>query len=225
MDKLTFDATVTADNITESVIAINSMCDNPRMKFIFEALVRHLHDLAREVSLTTQEWETALQFLTKVGQISTPVRHEFILLSDVLGLSSLVDSMNHPIPEGSKATESSVLGPFFAADAPEVLLGESIASDGKGEYMYISGKVLDMQGKGVPECVIDTWEGDDSGFYDLVRTFYLSIRVDLTYLPQQYEGGEADCRGRLKTDKDGSYRYRLVRPTNYPIPNDVSRSI
>lgn len=160
---------MTADNITESVIAINSMCSNPRLKFIMEHLVTHLHNFAREVSLTTSEWETAIQFLTKVGQISTPVRHEFILLSDVLGLSSLVDSMNHPIPAGSAATESSVLGPFFADDAPEVLLGESIASDGKGEYMHISGRVLDTQGNGIADCVLDTWEGDESGFYDLVN--------------------------------------------------------
>lgn len=161
-------SSVTPENITESVIKVNSMCSNPRLRFIMEHLVTHIHNFAREVSLTTEEWETAIQFLTKVGQISTPVRHEFILLSDVLGLSSLVDSMNHPIPSGSQATESSVLGPFFADDAPEVLLGESIASDGKGEYMHLSGRVLDLKGQGIPDCVIDTWEGDESGFYDLV---------------------------------------------------------
>ncbi|KAL7004209.1 hypothetical protein EMMF5_006215 [Cystobasidiomycetes sp. EMM_F5] len=118
--------------------------------------------------LTTEEWSTALDFLTKTGQISSPTRHEFILLSDILGLSALVDSMNHPVDPKSTATESSVLGPFFAEEAQNIEMGESIASDGKGEYMYISGKVLDLKGKGIAGCIIDTWEGDSDGFYDLV---------------------------------------------------------
>jgi protocatechuate 3,4-dioxygenase beta subunit len=110
----------------------------------------------------------AIEFLTAIGKISTPTRQEFILLSDILGLSALVDSMNHPVKEGSTATESSVLGPFHVEDSPEIPMGGSIASEGKGEYMYISGRVLDTRGQPIPDCLIDTWEGDTEGFYDTV---------------------------------------------------------
>ncbi|GAA5833970.1 hypothetical protein JCM9279_004177 [Rhodotorula babjevae] len=192
------------DTITENVHAINSLCENPRQKFVFEKLVSHLHDFARDVSLTTDEWMTAIQFLTQVGQICSKTRQEFILLSDALGLSALVDSMNHPVPKGSGATEATVLGPFFTEDAADLQHGDSIASEGKGEYMYCEGRVLGTDGKPVANCTIETWETDDDGLYDT-----------------QYEGREApDCRGRFKTDENGYYSYRLIKPTPYPIPFD-----
>lgn len=109
------------ESITENVHAINSLCQNPRQKFLFKKLVDHLHDFARETSLTTEEWMAAIQFLTQTGQICTSLRQEFILLSDILGLSALVDSMNHPVKEG--ATEGTVLGPFFTEDAKDVSRG------------------------------------------------------------------------------------------------------
>ncbi|GAA5826938.1 hypothetical protein JCM11251_002170 [Rhodosporidiobolus azoricus] len=190
------------ENITANVHAINSLCPNPRQKFVFDKLVSHLHDFAREVSLTTEEWMTAIQFLTATGQICSDIRQEFILLSDALGLSALVDAMNHPT--APPATEGTVLGPFFTEDAKDLSAGDSIASEGKGEYMFCEGRVLDVNGKPVPNCTIETWETDDDGLYDT-----------------QYEGRtEPDCRGRLKTDENGYYHYRAVLPTPYPIPND-----
>ncbi|CDR36020.1 RHTO0S01e12420g1_1 [Rhodotorula toruloides] len=190
------------ESITQNVHAINSLCQDPRQKFVFEKLVTHLHDFAREVSLTTDEWMNAIQFLTKVGQICSPIRQEFILLSDALGLSALVDSMNHPTKP--PATEATVLGPFFTEDAADLSHGDSIASEGKGEYMYCEGRVLDVDGKPVANCTIETWETDDEGLYDT----------------QYSDRSHPDCRGRLHTDENGYYAYRLVKPTPYPIPFD-----
>ncbi|GAA5857017.1 hypothetical protein JCM8547_007918 [Rhodosporidiobolus lusitaniae] len=189
-------------NITENVHAINSLCPDQRQKFVFEKLVTHLHDFAREVSLTTEEWMAAIQFLTATGKICSDIRQEFILLSDALGLSALVDSMNHPVIP--PATEGTVLGPFFTEDAKDLAAGESIASEGKGDYMWCEGRILDIKGNPIPNCTIETWETDDDGLYDT-----------------QYEGRtEADCRGRLHSDANGYYSYRAILPTPYPIPND-----
>lgn len=142
-----------------------------------------------------------IQFLTKTGQMCTDLRQEFILLSDVFGVSALVDTLNHSKPEG--ATEATVLGPFFVEDAREIQNGESIASDDKGEPMIVKGRVVDMEGKPIPNCRIETWETDNDGYYDT-----------------QYGEYDQDCRGRLHTDKDGNYAFRCVYPVAYPIPND-----
>lgn len=131
----------------------------------------------------------------------TDIRQEFILLSDIFGVSALVDTLNHPKPEG--ATESTVLGPFFVEDAKTIQSGDSIASDGKGEYMLVTGRVTDLQGNPVKRCLIETWETDEEGYYDT-----------------QYGEFEQDCRGRLYTDDDGKYTFRAVLPVAYPIPND-----
>ncbi|KAN0127402.1 Intradiol ring-cleavage dioxygenase, partial [Lactarius tabidus] len=148
--------------------------------------------------ITPEEWMTAIEFLTRTGQTSAPHR-EFALISNVLGASALVDALNNP--RVSTETESSNLGPFFTEDAPEVSLGESIASEGKGEYMYVQGQVRDTSGAPIPGAVIDTWETDDKGFYDL-----------------EYPGGVVrDCRGRLVADEDGKYEYRAVVPIYYPM--------
>ncbi|KAK7031702.1 Intradiol ring-cleavage dioxygenase [Favolaschia claudopus] len=193
---------MTAGNITQNVHAVNANCQDERMKFLFTSLVTHLHDFVRETSLTTEEWMTTLEFLTKTGQKCTDIRQEFILLSDTLGVSSLVDSINNAKPPG--ATESSVLGPFFTADALEFENGESIASEGKGDYLWVEGKVLDTKGNPIPNCTIDTWETDGHGLYDT-----------------QYDvRGGPDCRGRLRTTQDGSFFFRAVVPVSYPIPSD-----
>ncbi|KAJ3485594.1 hypothetical protein NLI96_g4850 [Meripilus lineatus] len=153
--------------------------------------------------ITTEEWMETIKFLTATGQKCTPIRQEFILLSDILGVSALVDAINNPNIKG--ATESSVLGPFFTEDAPDVEQGGSIASEGKGQYMYVEGRVLSTDGKPIPGAIIETWETDEFGFYDT-----------------QYKDREkADCRGRLHSDKDGKYAYRAVVPIAYPIPADV----
>ncbi|CAK5273520.1 unnamed protein product [Mycena citricolor] len=202
LSKLPKNLDMSAGNITQNVLAVNNNSENPRLKFIMNNLVTHLHDFVRETAITTEEWMTALLFLTKTGQMCTDIRQEFILLSDILGVSALVDSMNHAKPPG--ATESTVLGPFFTTDALDFENGESIASEGKGEYMWVQGKVLDTKGNPIPNCVIDTWETDSDGLYDT----------------QYSNRGGPDCRGRLRTTDDGSFFYRAVVPVSYPIPAD-----
>jgi len=193
---------ISPETITQSVNEINAGCSNDRQKYLIQHLVTHLHDFVRETNVTKDEWMTTIQFLTRVGQTCTNVRQEFILLSDVLGISALVDSINNPPVHGS--TENTVLGPFFTEDAHDVPHGESIASEGKGEYMYVEGKILDTQGNPIPNAKIETWETDDNGLYDT-----------------QYEGrGHPDCRGRLTSRDDGSFEYRAVVPVAYPIPGD-----
>ncbi|KAJ6621463.1 intradiol ring-cleavage dioxygenase [Mycena sp. CBHHK59/15] len=193
---------MSADSITENVIAMNSNCQDERMKFVFKSLVTHLHDFVRETSITTEEWMTALEFLTATGQMCTDIRQEFILLSDALGVSALVDSINNAKPPG--ATEATVLGPFFTTDALEFENGDTIASEGKGDYMWVEGKVLDTKGNPIPGCLIDTWETDGHGLYDT----------------QYSERGGPDCRGRLRTKEDGSFFFRAVVPIAYSIPSD-----
>ncbi|KAH8084342.1 aromatic compound dioxygenase [Cristinia sonorae] len=188
--------------ITSNLQKLIELVPNPRHKFVFERLIAHMHDFINETSITTEEWMSTIQFLTNVGQTCTPIRQEFILLSDVLGVSALVDSLNNPPVKG--ATESSVLGPFFTDDAPDVEQGGSIASEGKGKHMYVEGLVLSTDGTPVPDAVIETWETDELGFYDTQYT----------------DRQAADCRGRLRSDKDGRYGYRAVVPVCYPIPGD-----
>jgi len=202
LSKLPKNMDMTADSITDNVHAMNSNCQDERAKFVFTSLVNHLHGFVRETSLTTEEWMTAINFLTETGKMCSDIRQEFILLSDTLGVTTLIDSVNNAKPEG--ATESTVLGPFFAEDRHDVELGGSIASEGKGDYMFVEGKVTDIEGKPVANAIIDTWETDGHGQYDT-----------------QYEDRvEPDCRGRLTTAKDGSYSFRAVVPVSYPIPGD-----
>ncbi|KAI0002116.1 aromatic compound dioxygenase [Russula compacta] len=188
--------------ITANILKLTELAPNPRLGFIFKNLIGKLHEFVTETNITTDEWIRSIEFLTRTGQTCTPIRQEFILLSDVLGVSALVDALNNP-PIGN-ATESSVLGPFFTEDAPDVALGESIASEGKGEYMYVEGRVLNSSGEPIPGAVIETWETDDKGFYDT----------------QYVERHTPDCRGRLKADGEGKYGYRAVVPVAYPIPGD-----
>ncbi|EJU00225.1 aromatic compound dioxygenase [Dacryopinax primogenitus] len=193
---------ISPETVTESVIAINSQCKNERQKFLINNLVRHLHDYARETNLTTEEWMTAIQFLTATGQKCSSIRQEFILLSDVLGVSALVDSINHARPPN--ATENTVLGPFFTEDANDIDQQGSIASEGKGDPLLVTLRVLDTQGRPVPGARVETWETDAEGFYDT-----------------QYEGRTGpDCRGRLKTQEDGVCEFWAVVPVAYPIPSD-----
>jgi len=157
--------------ITSAVQTANSHCQDERMKLILENLVSHLHDFVRETSITTEEWMTAIQFLTACGKKCNDIRQEFISLSDVLGVSTLIDSLNNAKPSG--ATESSVLGPFFTEDARHVANGDSIASEGKGDYLFVEGRVMDTQGNPIAGAVIDTWETDGSGMYDTQARHYL----------------------------------------------------
>ncbi|KAI0315717.1 aromatic compound dioxygenase [Amylostereum chailletii] len=193
-----------AEIITDNILKLTELAPNPRTRFIFRNLLTKLHEFVSETNITTEEWMTTIEFLTRVGQTCTPIRQEFILLSDVLGVSALVDAINNPTV--GKSTESSVLGPFFTEDAPDVALGESIASEGKGDYMYVEGRVLSTDGKPIPGAIIETWETDNLGFYDT------------QYSDRPNTG--PDCRGRLRADEEGKYGYRAVVPVAYPIPGD-----
>jgi len=165
-------------------------------------LITKLHEFVKETNVTTDEWLAAIQYLTATGKTCTDLRQEFILLSDVLGVSALVDAQNHP--KVGDSTESTVLGPFFTEDAADISLGESIASEGKGKYLFVKGRVLDTSGRAIPNATIETWETDEFGFYD---TQYISRE-------------KPDCRGRLKSDSEGYYEFRAVVPVPYPIPAD-----
>ncbi|KAH7160432.1 Intradiol ring-cleavage dioxygenase [Dactylonectria estremocensis] len=193
---------LTIDNITDNVHAINSRCGDPRMKFLFESLVTHVHNFARETRLTTAEWEAAIKFLTQVGQICSEVRQEFILLSDIIGLSLLVDSIDHPKPKDS--TEGTVLGPFHTHEAKDVQNGTSISQDPSGVPMLVVCTVKDTQGKPIPDVKVDVWETDSKGFYDV----------------QYADHDGPDGRAIVRSDETGLFFFKGIVPVPYPIPSD-----
>lgn len=193
---------LTIDNITENVNLINSQCEDPRMKYLLERLVSHVHEFARETRLSTNEWMAAIQFLTKVGQISSDVRQEFILLSDVIGLSLLVDSIDHPKPAAS--TEGTVLGPFHTHEAQLEGNGGSISHDPDGEPCLVLCTVKDTAGKPIDNVKIDIWETDSKGFYDV----------------QYAERDGPDGRAVMKSDNEGVFWFKAIVPVPYPIPHD-----
>ncbi|CAH0047001.1 unnamed protein product [Clonostachys solani] len=193
---------LTIDNITENVHFINAQCSDRRLKFILERLVSHAHDLVRETRLSTEEWMEAIQFLTQVGQTCTETRQEFILLSDILGISLLVDAIDHPKPPG--ASEGTVLGPFHTHEAQNIEHGGGIASDPEGEPLLVLCTVRDSAGKALENVTIDVWETDSKGFYDV-----------------QYANHDGpDGRAILTSDKDGIFWFKAIVPVPYPIPSD-----
>src|SRR5277367_482092 len=148
--------------ITEAALDQMASTPNPRLKEIMAALTRHLHDFAREVDLTPDEWLDGIKFLTAVGQKCTPYRQEFILLSDTLGLSSLVNAL-HDKRASESATKSSLLGPFYRQDAPMLKLGDSIITKSKGAEVVFYGRVVDSAGHGIPDALVQIWEPDETG--------------------------------------------------------------
>ncbi|MCJ1421544.1 hypothetical protein MMC32_007908 [Xylographa parallela] len=193
---------LTIANITPNTILINSQGPSQRLTYILERLVSHLHDFARETRLSTSEWRAGIDFLTAVGQICTPVRQEFILLSDILGLSLLVDSIDHPKPPGS--TEGSVLGPFHSHEAADMQHGDAVSHDPQGEPCLVVCRVADVHGTPVPGVKVDVWETDSSGHYDV----------------QYAERDGPDGRCVLRSDADGAFWFRAIKPVPYPIPHD-----
>lgn len=193
---------MSTETITENTIAVCSQHKNPRLHFLMERLVTHLHDFARETRLTIQEWETAIAFLTKVGQISDDVRHEFVLLSDILGLSVLVDGISNPKPK--EATDGTLLGPFHTHFGDELEQGTNISLHGRGEPLLFEGTIRDLSGNPVVGATIDIWECDENGLYDL----------------QYKELGQMDLRGVFRLDENGEFVIKGTRPVPYPIPND-----
>jgi hydroxyquinol 1,2-dioxygenase len=189
-------------SITQAVIGRLDACEDPRFARIMTSLVTHLHDFVREVSLTESEWFTAIQFLTDVGKACTDKRQEFILLSDTLGTSVLVITLNHPAHDGS--VESTVQGPFYWEGAPELPRGSNLAHGVKGEPTFYSGRVLSTDGRPLANALLDIWSGDGEGNYDM-------------QIPDE-TGMKA--RGRIRTDAGGRYWFRSIRPTFYPVPTD-----
>lgn len=187
--------------VTDEVVASFAGAKDDRYREVMESLVRHLHAFARDIRLTQDEWDAAIAFLTRVGHLTDDRRQEFILLSDVLGLSMLTVGMNAPPQED--ATESTVFGPFFVHDAPEIELGGDVAQGAPGIPCWVSGSVRSTDGSTIPGARIDVWEADEDGFYDV-----------------QYEGNHTQGRGRLRSDADGGYRFWSVRPAPYSIPDD-----
>lgn len=187
--------------ITEAVLARMDSCEHPRFKEVMSALIRHLHDFAREVQLTEAEWMEGIRFLTATGQMCDDKRQEFILLSDTLGLSMLNVSQNHAHDAG--ITEATVFGPFHVEGAPRYALGEDIANGAPGELLYVSATIRDPAGRPIAGAHVDTWQADENGFYD--------VQVD-----------QAPLRGRgiLRSDEQGRIWFRSILPTAYPIPTD-----
>jgi hydroxyquinol 1,2-dioxygenase len=190
------------DTLTDAVIERLAECDDSRFKTVMTSLIRHLHGFVREVDLTEGEWMTAIRFLTEVGQTCTDKRQEFILLSDTLGVSILVDALNHRMPTG--AVESTVLGPWYWDGAPEVPLGSNIAEGAEGEPAFYSGRLLTLDGEPIAGGLLDVWSGDGEGLYDM----------------QMPEGTGMLCRGKFRTDAEGRYWFRSIMPTYYPVPID-----
>lgn len=191
-------------SITDAAIAQMGKTPDPRLREIMEAAIRHVHDFAREVNLKPDEWLAGIGFLTAVGQMCTPYRQEFILLSDVLGLSRLVDVMHDGSGREHSGTESSLLGPFFRESAPVVPLGGSIARIPGAAEVTMYGRVLDTAGEPVPHAWIDAWQTDAEGLYDL----------------QANDPTVMDMRGRVQCDAQGGFHFRTVRPRGYSIPMD-----
>ena len=190
-------------DVTAQTLRSLEHCEDPRLREIVSALVRHLHAFVREVRLTPDEWMTGIDFLTRTGQKCDAIRQEFILLSDVLGVSMTVDDVAHAeVP--SNATESSALGPFYTDDAPEIAQGETIARSGKGESVLVRGRVLDVRGEPIGGALVETWETDGEGLYDT----------------QYANRGEPDYRGQLRTNADGTFSFVAVKPVSYSIPTD-----
>jgi hydroxyquinol 1,2-dioxygenase len=191
------------NTVTDAALAQMAATQDPRLKQIMDAAVRHLHAFAREVELTPAEWLTGIQFLTAVGQACTPIRQEFILLSDVLGLSAVVNAL-HDRKARELGTQSSLLGPFYREGAPELPFGASIVRDPSVPEIVIYGRVTDNQGNPVPGAHVQVWQTSEHGLYDL-----------------QLAGGAAmDMRGNFRCDDQGRYHFRTVRPLGYSIPMD-----
>lgn len=188
-------------DLVDRVLTSFELTPDPRLKELMQAAVRHLHAFLREVRLTEDEWARAIEFLTAVGHITDDKRQEFILLSDTLGASMQTITMNNQA--FADATEATVFGPFFVADAPRFELGGDIAGGARGEPCWVEGAVRDTDGRPVAGARIEVWEADDDGFYDV-----------------QYDDGRTAGRAHLFSDADGAYRFWGVTPTPYPIPDD-----
>ncbi|WP_417523643.1 dioxygenase [Marinovum sp.] len=192
--------TVTKDNITEAVISYMGDETDPRLREVMTSLVRHLHAFAREVKLTHAEWQVGINFLERAGEISDAERHEFVLLSDVLGLSSLVD-MLHSTPEG---TSSSVLGPFHISGSPPLPVGGDLRGAVEAQVLLVEGCVKDPEGNPIPGATLDIWQTAPNGLYS----------------SQDPDQDTYDFHGLQTVGANGRYAFTSVKPVEYTVPSD-----
>ncbi|MFS2163263.1 intradiol ring-cleavage dioxygenase [Variovorax sp. Varisp62] len=188
--------------ITEAVLARQAQTADPRLKRVMDSLVKHLHAFAREVDLTEEEWFSGIEFLTRCGRITDDKRQEFILLSDVLGLSMLTVAQNNDKPAG--CTEATVFGPFHVEGAPHYALGADISNGARGVACLVRGTVRGIDGEPVANAHMDVWQSDEDGLYDV----------------QHPEIGHAQARGIVHSDGDGRYHFRSILAVPYAIPHD-----
>lgn len=200
-------ATVSAEQagreqaLVKHVVSSFDGAQSPRLRQLMQALTRHLHEFTREVRLTEDEWSAAVEFLTDAGHITTDTRQEFVLLSDILGLSMQTIAINNEAYRD--ATEATVFGPFFVEGAPHIDNGGDMAFGAAGQPCWVEGRVTDTDGNPVPGARIEVWEADEDGFYDV-----------------QYGDDRTAARAHLFSEDDGSYRFWGITPTPYPIPHD-----
>ena len=192
----------TEEQITQNVLDSMAQTPNPRLKAVMTKLICHLHAFVREVELTEEEWMSGIQFLTRTGQMCDDKRQEFILLSDTLGVSMLVDAINHRLP--GEATESTVFGPFYREGAEELPQGANISKDGFGEPTVVMGRVLSLDGTPIPNALLDVWETNENGLYE----------------QQDPEQPEMNLRGKFRSDNEGRYYFVGIKPVSYSIPDD-----
>ena len=190
------------DTLTAAVMKRMDEAKDPRFKEVMKSAIKHLHAFAREVNLTEEEWFEGIKFLTAVGQKCDDKRQEFILLSDILGLSMMVVALNHKTAPG--ATEATVLGPFFAHGAKEYEYGGDLRQGAsmQGEDVWVSGRITSIDGKPIPNAVLDIWQAKADGIYDLQT------------------GGEFELRGRVKANAKGEYAFKSYKPKFYSVPMD-----
>lgn len=193
----------TEETSVEAVVGRMSGCEDARLKEIMTSVLGHLHAVIREVEPTNEEWMAAIEFLTQTGQICDDRRQEYILLSDTMGASMLIDAIANRKPSG--ATETTVLGPFHTPGAPARQMGDNICLDNKGELGLISGRVVDAAGQPLAGARLDVWQANDEGFYDTQQP---GIQPEM------------NLRGVFETGADGRYWFRTIKPRHYPIPTD-----
>ena len=206
----------TEETATDAVLASFAGTPDPRLRTVIDAFVRHLHAFVREVEPTITEWEEAVKFLTAVGHRSDDTRQEFVLLSDVLGVSMLVEAIDARVHGGGAATgsahlapldvtASTVLGPFHVVESPRRALGDTTDLVGGHQPCVITGEVVDPDGRPLAGATVDVWQSDTEGFYDVQQ-------------PDTQPLGNG--RGLFTTDDEGRFWFRTVVPRYYPIPTD-----